>query len=697
MRMAYGVRRARMKKRSNTIWVSEGLNLEVVGLSFALVILAKLCRMTCSFCLIAQWHLTGAKDLYLPQKLLHTQLGSTRGREGDGEGVGTAKVVAIPTSPIGDMKPGTSGLRKKVSVWQEGNYLNNFIQSALDVVVEDPKSSTIVLGGDGRYFNAQAIQIIIQMAAAHGVKRIFVGKDGLLSTPAASAVIRERDGGAACMGIILTASHNPGGVDGDFGIKFNNAVGSPVTDAVTERIFSRTQTINEFFIVEGSQPLKLSCVGHKETMAGTCTIVDVIDPVEDYLGVLQGSFDFEGKKGGFLLLFSVQMYTLFITQPTAAVLSQFIARPGGFRMAFDGMAGVSGPYAHRILTEELRVPEGSLLRCEPCEDFGGGHPDPNLKHNAELMRKMGIVEEDRSPTAATTPLDFGAAVDGDGDRNMILGRNFFVTPSDSVAILAANANAVPWFSKRGGLKCAARSMPSSSAIDHVAKYLGIPLFETPTGWKFFGNLMDADKLGHSTSYCPIICGEESFGTGSDHIREKDGLWAVLAWLSVLVSFNPNPHKPLVGVQDIVEAHWTRYGRNYYIRFDYVALDADAATSIMAEMRGEKAVTAAIGRVFDGGLVVSGLDDFNYTDPVDGSVSSNEGIRLMFGDGSRVVFRLSGTGSVGKTLRMYVEKFEPDAKKQKQPVLNILKDVADAGICFSRLKEFTGREHPDVIT
>ncbi len=682
-------------KRSNAIWVSGGLNSELVRLSIALVILATLSRTTCAFCLIAQRHLIGAEHLYLPQKLLRTQLGSARGRKGDGEGMGTAKVVAVPTSPIAGMKPGTSGLRKKVSVWQEGNYLNNFIQSALDVMVEDPKSSTIVLGGDGRYFNAQAIQIIIRMAAAHGVKRILVGKDGLLCTPAASAVIRERDGGVACMGIILTASHNPGGVDGDFGIKFNNAAGSPVTEAVTERIFSLTQTVDELFIVEGSPPINLSRVGHKEIVAGTSTIMDVIDPVEDYLGVLQDAFDFEGKKGDFLVL-SVFMCVLFITQLTAAVLRQFIARPGGFRMIFDGMAGVSGPYAHRILIEELGAPEGSLLRCQPYEDFGGGHPDPNLKHNVELMRKMCIVEEDGSPTV-TLPLHFGAAVDGDGDRNMILGRNFFVNPSDSMAILAANANAIPWFSKRGGLKCAARSMSSSSAIDHVAKHLGIPLFKTPTGWKFFGNLMDAEKLGHSTSYCPIICGEESFGTGSDHIREKDGMWAVLAWLSVLVSFNPNPYEPLIGVQDIVEAHWAQFGRNYYCRFDFEALDVNTATSMMAAMRGEMAVTAAVGRVFDGGLTVSSLDDFQYTDPVDGFVSSNEGIRLLFNDGSQVVFRLSGTGSIGKTLRMYVEKFEPDVTKQKQPVLNTLKAAADAGICFSRLKEFTGREHPDMIT
>ncbi len=365
-------------------------------------------------------------------------------------------------------------------------------------------------------------------------------------------------------------------------------------------------------------------------------------------------------------------------------------------MAFDGMAGVSGPYAHRILIEELGAPEESLLRCKPCEDFGGGHPDPNPKHNVELMRKMGIMEEDRSPTVMPS-LDFGAAVDGDGDRNMILGRKVFVAPSDSMAILAANANAIPWFSKHGGLKCAARSMPSSSAIDRVAKHLGIPLFETPTGWKFFGNLMEAEKLGHSTSYCPIICGEESFGTGSDHIREKDGLWAILAWLSVLVSFNPSPHEPLIGVKDIVEAHWARFGRTYYCRFDYEAIDTGAATSMMAAMRGKKAVTAAVGRVFDGGLTVSSLDDFQYTDPVDGSVCSNEGIRLWFDDGSRIVFRLSGTGSIGKTLRMYVEKFEADIMKQKQPVLFALKAATNAGICFSRLKEFTGRDHPDVIT
>ncbi|MGA7595789.1 MAG: alpha-D-glucose phosphate-specific phosphoglucomutase, partial [Gallionella sp.] len=501
------------------------------------------------------------------------------------------QIRTVATTPFPDQKPGTSGLRKRVPVFQQAHYLENFVQSIFDTI-GTPPGSMLVLGGDGRYYNREAIQVILKMAAANGYARVLVGRGGILSTPAASCLIRKyRTHG----GIILSASHNPGGPDGDFGIKYNGGNGGPATETVTEAIFAASKNIVQYRIAdapENAQAIELDRIGDHEI--GDMS-VSVIDPVADYAGLMESLFDF------------------------AAIRSLL---KEGFRIRFDAMHAVTGPYAQEILVNRLGAPPDSVMNAVPLPDFGGGHPDPNLTYAHELVEIM---------YRADAP-DFGAASDGDGDRNMILGRRFFVTPSDSLAVLAANAHRVPGY--RQGLAGIARSMPTSAAADRVARELGIPCFETPTGWKFFGNLMDAGKV--------TLCGEESFGTGSDHIREKDGLWAVLFWLNILAARRQT-------VEAILMEHWARFGRNVYSRHDYEDIPGDAANGVMKLLHDRFAELQ--GAQF-GSLLVKLCDDFSYTDPVDGSVSTGQGVRILFSDGSRIVFRLSGTGTGGATLRIY---------------------------------------------
>ncbi|MFS8825825.1 alpha-D-glucose phosphate-specific phosphoglucomutase, partial [Synechococcus sp. R6-6] len=500
----------------------------------------------------------------------------------------------VPTTPFPGQRPGTSGLRKPVSVFQQPHYLENFVQSIFDVL-EGSAGQTLVVGGDGRYYNREAIQILLKMAAANGIGRVLVGQGGILSTPAVSCLIRKY---GAYGGIIFSASHNPGGPQGDFGIKYNIGNGGPAPEKVTEAIYARTQQIREYRILEAPD-VDLDRLG--EQRLGSLT-VSVIDPVADYLGLMQRLFDFEA-------------------------IRDYLA--SGIRIAFDAMHAVTGPYAHAIFQGSLGAPEGSVLNGQPLPDFGGGHPDPNLVHARSLVE---LLFREDGP-------DFGAASDGDGDRNLILGRQFYVTPSDSLAVLAANAHRVPGY--REGLAGIARSMPTSQAADRVAAKLGIPCYETPTGWKFFGNLLDAGKV--------TLCGEESFGTGSHHIREKDGLWAVLFWLNIL-AVRRQP------VRQIVEEHWRTYGRNVYSRHDYEGLPVEVAEALMEDLR--RSLPGWVGQRL-GSQLVAYADDFSYTDPVDGSTTSHQGIRIGFEDGSRIIYRLSGTGTHGATLRVYLERLELD--------------------------------------
>lgn len=538
----------------------------------------------------------------------------------------------ISTRPFDDQKPGTSGLRKRVSVFQQPHYLENFVQSIFDTI-DAPAGATLVLGGDGRYYNRQAIQIILKMAAANGFGRVLVGQGGILSTPAASCVIRKYQ---TFGGIILSASHNPGGPDGDFGIKYNTGNGGPAPEKITDAIFANSKRINTYKIKDAPD-LPLDVLGSFE-LGGMQ--VEVIDSVADYAELMASIFDFPAIR---LLLNS------------------------GFRMKFDAMHAVTGPYAREILVNRLNAPEDSLMNAVPLEDFGQGHPDPNLTYAHELV---DILYGDDAP-------DFGAASDGDGDRNMILGDHFFVTPSDSLAVLAANASLVPGYAK--GLAGIARSMPTSAAADRVAEELGIPCFETPTGWKFFGNLMDAGKV--------TLCGEESFGTGSDHVREKDGLWAVLFWLNILAIKRQS-------VETLLKRHWARFGRNVYSRHDYEGLPTEAANGIMQHLR--ESFASLPGSAF-GPYKVKSCDDFSYTDPIDGSVSTAQGIRILFADGSRIVFRLSGTGTEGATLRIYLEAFEPDIARHDLDAQVALAEMIRIALQLSELKERTGRDQPTVIT
>ncbi len=542
------------------------------------------------------------------------------------------QVHTVATAPFTDQKPGTSGLRKRVPVFQQAHYLENFVQSIFDTIAAPP-NATLVLGGDSRYYNREAIQTILKMAAANGFGRVLVGRGGILSTPAASCLIRKyRTHG----GIILYASHNPGGPEGDFGIKYNTANGGPAPEKITDAIFAQSRLIAQYRIAEAAD-VELDRTG--EYRIGGMT-VSVMDPVADYAGLMESLFDF------------------------AAIRELF---KGGFRVRFDAMHAVTGPYAREILVNRLAAPADSMMNAVPLPDFGGGHPDPNLTYAHELVE---VLYGKDAP-------DFGAASDGDGDRNMILGRHFFVTPSDSLAILAANAHLVPGY--RQGLAGIARSMPTSAAADRVARALGIPCYETPTGWKFFGNLMDAGKV--------TLCGEESFGTGSDHIREKDGLWAVLFWLNILAVRKQS-------VETIVLEHWARFGRNVYTRHDYEDIPAEAADGVMKLLHDSFAELQ--GAQF-GPLQVKLCDDFSYADPVDGSISTGQGVRILFTDGSRIIFRLSGTGTGGATLRIYLESFESDVAKHHLDAQYLLATLTGIALQISELHKRTGRDRPTVIT
>ncbi|MBO1904104.1 alpha-D-glucose phosphate-specific phosphoglucomutase [Microvirga sp. 3-52] len=538
----------------------------------------------------------------------------------------------IPTTPFSDQRPGTSGLRKKVTVFQQPRYVENFIQSIFDTV-ENKDGSTLVIGGDGRFFNESVVQTAIRMAAANGFGRVLVGQKGLLSTPAASCVIRKHK---AIGGLVLSASHNPGGPDGDFGIKFNMSHGGPAPESFTEAVFQRASGLNEYRIVDVPD-IDIGTIG--STKVGDME-VEVIDPVADYAELMEQLIDF-GK-----------IADLFRS---------------GFRMRFDALSAITGPYAKAILEGRLGAPEGTVVNGEPKPDFGGHHPDPNPVHAHDLMELM------YGPDAP----DFGAASDGDGDRNMIVAPGLFVTPSDSLAILTSHAHLAPGYAK--GLAGVARSMPTSRAADRVAAKLGINCFETPTGWKFFANLLDAGLI--------TLCGEESAGTGSNHIREKDGLWAVLLWLNILAV----TRKP---ADQIVREHWATFGRDYYTRHDYEELETAPANELIDALRAK--LPTLPGQRF-GGLTARSADDFAYTDPVDKSVTPKQGIRILFVEDARAVFRLSGTGTSGATLRVYLERFEPDTDRHDLMTAEALAPIVQAANEIAEIAARTGRNEPSVVT
>ncbi|WP_370196983.1 alpha-D-glucose phosphate-specific phosphoglucomutase [Aurantimonas sp.] len=541
-------------------------------------------------------------------------------------------IETIATKPFNDQKPGTSGLRKSVPHFRQANYAENFIQAIFDAA-DSHDGETLVIGGDGRFYNREVIQTAIRMAAGNGYGRVVVGRGGILSTPAASNLIRIRK---AAGGIILSASHNPGGPKGDFGIKYNVANGGPAPEKITTAIFERTRTMSQYRIWSGDAP-SLAELG--ETKLGDM-VVEVIDPVADYAALMEKLFDF-------------------------GQIRDLIA--SGFTLRFDAMHAVTGPYATEILENRLGAPLGTVINGEPLEDFGGGHPDPNAVHAATLINQL----------MAPNGPDFGAASDGDGDRNLIVGKGIVVSPSDSLAVLAANAHLAPAY--KDGIAGIARSMPTSQAADRVAAKRGIGMYETPTGWKFFGTLLDAGKV--------TICGEESAGTGSDHVREKDGLWAVLLWLNILAVRRES-------VQAILESHWAEFGRNYYQRHDYEEVDAKAAEGLMGSLHDRLASMA--GQRF-GTLVVSEADDFSYKDPVDGSVATGQGVRIVFSGGSRIVYRLSGTGTKGATLRVYIERFEPDRTRHDIAPEQALAELIDTASAIGEIGKRTGRTAPDVIT
>ncbi len=542
------------------------------------------------------------------------------------------QIQTIHTTPYTDQKTGTSGLRKKTRVFMEqDNYLQNFVQSVFDVIGAAGKR--LVLGGDGRYFNTQAIQIILKMAIANKVQEVIVGQNGYLSTPAVSVEIRrlKTDGG-----LILSASHNPGGLDGDFGIKFNTANGGPAPENITNAIFEKTKQIKAYHIVE-TPTVDISQIGVQRFED---TTINVIDSVKDYADLMEKLFDFDAIRALFAK---------------------------GFTMRYDALHAVTGPYAKEILERRLGAPNGSVVNAEPLPDFGGGHPDPNLTYAKSLVDFM------YSAQAA----DMGAASDGDGDRNMVLGKSFFVNPSDSIAILAANANLVRGYA--GGVLGVARSMPTSAALDKVAQKKGWSAYETPTGWKFFGSLMDADKI--------TFCGEESFGAGSNHIREKDGLWAILYWLNILAKTN-------LSIAQVVQNHWREYGRHYYSRHDYEGVPSEAAAKVFEKLK--ESLASLAGQTF-GELKVAMADEFSYTDPVTGETSAHQGIRILFENDARIIFRLSGTGTSGATIRIYFEKYEPDTAKQNDDSQHALQTLINAALQISQLAELTGRDKPSVIT
>jgi phosphoglucomutase len=554
--------------------------------------------------------------------------------------VSSATVREVPTTPFDGQKPGTSGLRKKVRVFQQPGYLENFVQSVFDSL-DGVHGAELVVGGDGRYHNDVAVQTIVAMAAAAGFGKVTIGADGILSTPATSCVIRAR---RAFGGLILSASHNDGGPDGDFGVKYNTGNGGPAPESLTDRIHERTTTIDRYRIAD-IDPVDLSTPGVVERSGMT---VEVIDPVDDYLDLMESLFDFDAIRALFA---------------------------GGFRLRFDAMHAVTGPYAHRIFEGALGAPPGTVVNGRPLPDFGGGHPDPNPVHAHDLVAVMH----------GPNPPDLGAASDGDGDRNMVVAPGLVVSPSDSLAILVANAHLVPGYRTLRGV---ARSMPTSRAVDRVAARIGIPCFETPTGWKFFGNLLDAGRV--------TVCGEESAGTGSDHIREKDGIWAVLMWLNVLAARR-------IDARSVVVDHWATFGRHVYSRHDYEAIDTADADRLWAAL-GERVaggahVVEAAARAAAGSedLRVAGVDEYAYVDPVDGSTSEHQGFRVFFTDGSRIVFRLSGTGTAGATLRVYLERDEPDVARQGDDTQAALAPLAAAARAIAEIGRFTGREAPSVVS
>ena len=542
-------------------------------------------------------------------------------------------IQVIATQPFTDQKPGTSGLRKKVRVFQQPHYLQNFVQSIFDTL-EIPAHATLALGGDGRFYNRAAIQVIIKMAAANGFAKVLVGQHGILSTPAASNIIRKYQ---TFGGIILSASHNPGGPDDDFGIKYNTGNGGPAPEKITDAIFANSKQLSTYKIAADLPEIDLSAIGIT-TLDGF--EVEVIDAVSDYADLMESMFDF-------------------------AAIRRWLA--AGHRLKFDAMHAVTGPYAREIFVHRLGAPADSLMNCEVSENFGGGHPDPNLTYAADLVK---IAYGAQAP-------DLSAASDGDGDRNMILGNQFFVTPSDSLALIAANAKLIPAYA--AGLSGVARSMPTSGAVDRVAARLGIDCYETPTGWKFFGNLMDAGRV--------TLCGEESFGTGSSHVREKDGLWAVLCWLNLLAATNES-------VASLMQKHWQSYGRNVYSRHDYEGVPTAQANAVIAHIRAQ--ASQLPGQQF-GSYTVKTVDDFSYTDPVDGSVSTGQGLRILFACGSRIVIRLSGTGTEGATIRVYLEAFTEDAAQQQLDAQEALAALIAVAHQISQLIPLTGRQQPTVIT
>ncbi len=542
------------------------------------------------------------------------------------------EIATVSVTPFLDQRPGTSGLRKKVPVFQQPHYVETFVQAILDSV-EGIAGATLVVGGDGRYFNREAIQTILKLAAANGVAHVITGSGGLLSTPAASNLIRRRK---ALGGIILSASHNPGGPDGDFGIKYNVSHGGPAPESLTEAVYARTRSLNGYRIARAPD-VAIDAPGR--TAIGAMTI-EIVDPVADYAAMMEQIVDFPAIRALFA---------------------------GGFRMRFDAMSAVTGPYAVEILERRLGAPAGTVINSVPLPDFGGHHPDPNPVHAAALMTEM------MGPGAP----DFGAASDGDGDRNLIVAPGLFVSPSDSLAVLAAQAPLAPAYAE--GLAGVARSLPTSRAVDRVARALNLPVYETPTGWKFFATLLDAGKI--------TLCGEESAGTGSNHVREKDGLWAVLLWLNILARTG----KPAA---DIVREHWAAHGRDYYSRHDYEEIDTAIADALMADLRAS--LPGLPGRTF-AGLTVKAADDFTYTDPVDGSVTARQGVRILFEEDARVVFRLSGTGTSGATLRVYLERFEPDTSRHGLDPAEVLAPVVAAADALAGIRARTKRDEPSVIT
>lgn len=543
------------------------------------------------------------------------------------------QAIRIETTPFSGQKPGTSGLRKKVSVFQQSNYLENFVQSIFNII-KPSQRNTLVVGGDGRYYNHQAIQVIVRLAIANGFNKLIIAQNGLLSTPAASNMIRKHN---ACGGIILSASHNPGGPTEDFGIKFNAENGGPANESITDKIVHQTNSIDHYLTTK-TLPIDLARLDSFQLQG--CQI-EIVDSVTDYSELMESLFDFK------------------------LIKSLFDSKQ--FNLCFDAMHAVTGPYAKQILENNLGAAKGSVINGDPKEDFGGGHPDPNLEHAKELVERLN----------SDKGVDFGAASDGDGDRNMVLGPQFYLNPCDSLAIMAANAHLIPAFST--GIKGVARSMPTSPAVDRVAQSLNVKCYETPTGWKFFGNLLDANKIS--------ICGEESFGSGSSHVREKDGLWAVLFWLNLIAVKEQS-------IEEIAQHHWQEYGRDYFTRHDYEAIDSSKATRLFETLKAK--LGALIGQSIDGKLIEN-CDEFSYRDPIDNSLSQHQGIRIMFEDNSRIVYRLSGTGTQGSTLRVYLNAYQSDSEKLTIDPQLALADLIGIADRIAGIKETIGRDKPDVIT